>query len=127
MPATLHTLQAAVPAPAATHSTAAAILNAPAVPADLADLQLLDIKAVSPLVGLKSSAIFERVRAKTFPAPIRLGQRCTRWTAKSIRAWLLEQIEGQQDGELQQRQQARATKASRAAHAKRQAGAQAAA
>ena len=83
-----------------------------AIPADLAELALLDIKAVSALVGLKSSAIFGRVRAGTFPAPVRIGAKCTRWTAGSIKAWLLEQIAGN---------------ASSAGQAKRQAGAQAAA
>jgi predicted DNA-binding transcriptional regulator AlpA len=102
----------------ASHSAAASILNAPAVPADLADLQLLDIKAVCALVGLKSSAVQDRVRRGDMPAPIRMGQRCTRWTAGSIKQWLQAQIEAAQD-DVKQRQQARAKKASDAAQAKR--------
>ncbi|WP_298233125.1 AlpA family transcriptional regulator [uncultured Azohydromonas sp.] len=126
MPSTLHTMQAAAPAPSsAAPSTAAAFANA--LPADLAELALLDIKAVSALVGLKSSAIFGRVRAGTFPEPVRMGARCTRWPARRVREWLQAQIEAPQQETAQQRQQARATKASSAAQAKRQAGAQAAA
>jgi predicted DNA-binding transcriptional regulator AlpA len=126
MPATLHTMQAAAPAPSSTApSTAVSFTNA--LPADLAELALLDIKAVSALVGLKSSAIFERVRAGTFPEPVRMGARCTRWPAGKVREWLRAQIEAPQEEGAKQRQQARATKASSAAQAKRQAGAQAAA
>lgn len=111
----------------ASHSAAASILNAPAVPADLADMQLLDIKVVCALVGMKTSAVQERVRRRAeieaeggipFPAPVRIGQRCTRWTAGSIKAYLLAQIAAPQDG-VEQRQQARAKKASDAAQAKR--------
>lgn len=105
-----------------THSSIAAILN-PAVPPDLADLALLDIKTLEPVVGLKSSAIHDRVRRHEFPEPVRIGQRCTRWTVASIKQWLQEQITAQQD-DIKQRQQARAKKASNAAQAKRHAIAQ---
>lgn len=126
MTATLHNLQAAPPAPSpAAPSTAAAFASS--LTADLAELALLDIKAVSALVGLKSSAIFDRVRAGTFPEPVRMGARCTRWPAGKVRDWLRAQIEAPQQEDAQQRQQARATKASRAAHAKRRTGAEAAA
>jgi predicted DNA-binding transcriptional regulator AlpA len=94
------------------------------VPADLADLQLLDIKAVGALVGLKSSAIQDRVRRGDFPEPIRMGARCTRWPAGAVRQWLRAQIEAQQE-DMKQRQQARAKKASNAAQARRQAATQA--
>ncbi|WP_066334706.1 helix-turn-helix transcriptional regulator [Azohydromonas lata] len=121
MTATLHTLQAAAPAPSpAAPCTAVSFINA--LPADLAELALLDIKAVSALVGLKSTAIFERVRAGTFPEPVRMGARCTRWPAGKVRQWLREQIEAPQD-DVNQRQQERAKKASSAAQANRQAAA----
>lgn len=121
MNATHHQIpQAAAPARMlATHSTVATILKAPELPADLAELQLLDIKAVSALVGLKSTAIQDRVRAGAFPEPVRMGVRCTRWTACAVRQWLQAQIDTQQE-DVKQRQQARAKKASSAAQAKRQ-------
>jgi predicted DNA-binding transcriptional regulator AlpA len=116
--ATLHNLQTVAPAPSpATQSTAASFINA--LPADLAELALLDIKAVSALVGLKSSAIFERVRAGTFPQPVRMGARCTRWPAHRVREFLQAQIAAPQE-DVNQRQQERAKKASSAAQARRQ-------
>lgn len=135
MTATIHqAVQAAAPATQlTTHSAAASTLSSSAIPADLADLQLLDIKAVCALVGLKTSAVQERVRRRAeieaeggipFPEPIRMGARCTRWVARSIKAYLLAQIEAQQV-DVKQRQQARAKKASNAAQARRQAAAQA--
>ncbi len=122
MTATLHILQTtAAPAPSpARSSTAASFINS--LPAGLAELALLDIKAVSALVGLKASAINQRVRAGTFPAPVRMGARCTRWPAGKVRQWLQAQIEAPQEA-VNQRQQARAKKASSAAQVRRQEGA----
>jgi predicted DNA-binding transcriptional regulator AlpA len=104
------------------HQAAQAVAHAStpvAVPADLAELQLLDIKAVGALVGLKSSAIQDRVRRGEFPEPVRMGARCTRWPVGAVRQWLQAQIDMQQE-DVKQRQQARAKKASSAAQAKRQ-------
>lgn len=115
--------------PATIHQAAQAVAHAStpaAVPADLADLQLLDIKAVGALVGLKSSAIQDRVRRGDFPEPIRMGARCTRWPAGAVRQWLRVQIEAQQE-DVKQRQQARAKKASDAAQARRLSASRAAA
>lgn len=116
--------QAVAPAPmSVTHSAVAAIFNAPQAPADLAELQLLDIRGVCALVGLKSTAIQDRVRAGIFPAPVRMSLRCSRWPAGAVRQWLQAQIDAQQE-DIKQRQQARAKKASNAAQAKRHAIAQ---
>jgi prophage regulatory protein len=52
------------------------------------DDRLIPIKEVSSLVGLKSSAIYNRVAAGLMPAPVRLSSRCSRWKISSIRAWI---------------------------------------
>ena len=57
--------------------------------ADLQDAALIDIKRVKALTDLRSSTtIYVRVKAGTFPAPIHLSARCTRWRARDVRAWL---------------------------------------
>lgn len=124
MTATHHQAAQAVAHAPTTHSAAVAVLSAPAVPADLAELQLLDIKTVCMLVGLKPTAIYEREAAGTFPAAIRQGSRCTRWTAGSIRAWIQAQIEAQgspQQQRAHQHRRAIAAQGAAKAQAKRQA------
>ncbi len=44
--------------------------------------------------GLSNSSIYERVNARTFPAPIRLGAgaRASGWVEAEVTAWIEEQI-----------------------------------
>ena len=49
---------------------------------------LLHIATVTSVVGLQRTAIYDGVRAGTFPPPIRLSARCSRWPAGAIRQWL---------------------------------------
>lgn len=51
----------------------------------------LRIGTVEVVVGLKRSAIYSRIQDNKFPAPVKLGARCSRWTSDSIRAWLATQ------------------------------------
>lgn len=102
----------------ATHAALPAHLQ-PGIPADLADLALLDIKTVSALVGLKATAIYAKLAEKDFPEPIRQGARCTRWKAGAIREYLEKLHAAASDEALKQRQQERARKASSAAKARR--------
>lgn len=53
---------------------------------------LLKIQTVGTVVGLSSSSIHRKTAAGEFPAPIRLGARCTRWRAADVRAWLAAQV-----------------------------------
>lgn len=56
---------------------------------------LLKRPQVEQLVGLKKSAIYNHIRAGTFPEPIHLrGKRTARWRASSIRAWIEDQPSG---------------------------------
>ena len=61
--------------------------------AQLADA-LLKIQTVGAVTGLSSSTINRKAAAGQFPQPVRLGQRCTRWRAADVRAWLAAQVAG---------------------------------
>jgi len=52
---------------------------------------LLKVRTTSELVGLSKAQIYRLAREKKFPAPVKLGKRCTRWKAGDVRAWLQAQ------------------------------------
>lgn len=56
--------------------------------AALDGLALLRVDAVSAMAGLSRSTLFARSAAGTFPQPLRMGTRCTRWRAADVQAWL---------------------------------------
>lgn len=47
---------------------------------------------VKSRVGLGRSEIYRRVKAKTFPAPIKLGERASAWAEHEITAWINARI-----------------------------------
>lgn len=49
---------------------------------------LLRFDVVMTLVGFGKSTLFKWSRLGLFPAPVRLGARCTRWRAGDVTAWL---------------------------------------
>jgi len=49
---------------------------------------LLRNTVVQALTGQSRSTIYAKVAAGTFPAPVKLGARCTRWRAADVTAWL---------------------------------------
>ena len=53
--------------------------------------ELLYFDSVSARVGLRRTAIYERISNGTFPQPVRLSARCVRWRASDIRHWLIAQ------------------------------------
>lgn len=52
---------------------------------------LLQLPTVIALTGIGRTSIYNRIKAGQFPAPIRLSQRCARWRAGEVRAWLKAQ------------------------------------
>lgn len=52
---------------------------------------LLKLATVEALTGLSRSSIYARLQKNTFPQPIRLGTRCTRFRAGDVQAWLAAQ------------------------------------
>jgi len=49
---------------------------------------LLRLATVQALTGLGRSSIYAKVKAQTFPEPLRQGTRCTRWRAADVNRWL---------------------------------------
>ncbi|WP_397534251.1 helix-turn-helix transcriptional regulator [Roseateles sp.] len=52
---------------------------------------LLRIQTVGQATGLSGATIYRKLAAGQFPAPVRLGARCTRWKAADVRAWIQAQ------------------------------------
>lgn len=52
---------------------------------------LLKLSTVRPIVGLSSSSIYRKIAESSFPEPVRLGARCSRWRSDDIKAWLAKQ------------------------------------
>lgn len=48
-------------------------------------VRLADLR---PIIPISDSTLWRRVRAGTFPAPIKLSERVTAWRAEEVRAWL---------------------------------------
>ena len=53
-------------------------------------LALLRRKEVEREVGLSRSTIYERIKAATFPAPVKLGLRAVGWRAADIDLFLID-------------------------------------
>lgn len=51
-------------------------------------VRLADLRQIIPL---SDSSIWRRVKAGTFPAPLKLSPRVTVWRSEAIRQWLDEQ------------------------------------
>ena len=54
---------------------------------------LLRLSEVIELSGLSKSAIERMVRADSFPRPLRVGPRSTRWLERDVRHWLISQYD----------------------------------
>ena len=50
--------------------------------------RLLRMPYVESKTGLKKSSIYLGIAAKTFPAPVRVGNRCVAWHEHEIDAWI---------------------------------------
>ena len=53
-------------------------------------IRLPEVKAVT---GLSKTSIYELIRVKTFPAPVRLGPRSVAWVKAEIRDWAVERVQ----------------------------------
>lgn len=51
-------------------------------------IRILRRPEVEARTGLRRSAIYERVAAGSFPAPLKLGPRASGWAEHEIDAWL---------------------------------------
>lgn len=66
------------------------------------DDRFIRVDAVQRLVGFKKTEIGDRVRAGTFPKPIKLSTRVAVWLESDIRAWMAEQVAAARAEEQQQ-------------------------
>ena len=55
---------------------------------------LLRLRTVEAITGLSRSTIYAKLKANdgSFPKPVRLGARCTRFRAGDVQAWLAAQV-----------------------------------
>ena len=49
--------------------------------------KFLRLPAVIEMVGMKRTAIYERIKAGSFPAPIQIGARAVAWKESEIADW----------------------------------------
>lgn len=54
--------------------------------------RLLRLPEVQHQSGLGRSAIYSRIKAGTFPAPVKIGARVAAWPAAVIDEWIEQQI-----------------------------------
>lgn len=54
--------------------------------------RLLPIAEVVQIVGLGESTIWERSRRGTFPKPVKLSPRTTRWVSAEVNQWVADAI-----------------------------------
>jgi prophage regulatory protein len=56
---------------------------------DVTFIRLPEVKAVT---GLSKTTIYELIRGKIFPAPVRLSPRAVAWVKSEIRQWASERV-----------------------------------
>lgn len=52
---------------------------------------LLRVQTVATVTGYSRRSIYRGVADGTFPKPVKLSQRCVRWVAAEVSAWLRAQ------------------------------------
>lgn len=93
---------------------------APAVPAGLTDVALIEAATCAAAGGMSVSWWHNEVAAGRAPQPVVRAPRCTRWRLADVRAfWIAFAEKGSADKGAAQAVTAQAKKASRAAQAKR--------
>lgn len=53
-----------------------------------AQLAFLRVTEVAAMTGLSRSTIYDRIKAGSFPTPVRMGTRMSRWRSDQIQQWL---------------------------------------
>ena len=57
---------------------------------DVIFLRLPEVKAIT---GLSKTSLYELIRAKDFPAPVRLAPRAVAWIKSEVKQWAEERIQ----------------------------------
>jgi prophage regulatory protein len=64
-----------------------------ATPTDtLGQVRFLRLPEVKAITGLGKTSIYEQIRDKSFPAPVRLGLRAVGWVESEVRQWAQERV-----------------------------------
>lgn len=50
--------------------------------------RLIKLAEVLKMSGLSRTALYERVRARDFPAPVKLSERSVAWLQSEVNAWI---------------------------------------
>ena len=74
-------------------SERAGFMNLDAAFNSLDDVSFLRLPQVKAITGLSKTSIYELIRGKDFPAPVRLGPRAVAWLKCEIRQWALRRVE----------------------------------
>lgn len=56
------------------------------------DLTFMRLPTVKALTGLSKTSIYELIREKNFPSPVRLGPRAVAWIRSEVRQWAVERV-----------------------------------
>ena len=59
---------------------------------NLVEVSFLRLPEVKAITGLSKTSIYELIREKSFPAPVRLGPRAVAWVRSEVRQWALERV-----------------------------------
>lgn len=57
------------------------------------ELALLRLPEVERQTGLARATIYRKIKSQEFPAPVRLGARCSRWSSAAVRDWIKAQVQ----------------------------------
>ncbi|VVD99822.1 hypothetical protein PIN31115_02045 [Pandoraea iniqua] len=63
--------------------------------------RMLKLKDVIEQVGYGHTAIYARVKAGTFPAPVKIGY-ASRWPESEVQAWIAKQVAAARGGSVEQ-------------------------
>ena len=66
--------------------------DSPLDSASLEDVSFLRLPEVKTFTRLSKTSIYELIREKSFPAPVRLGPRAVAWVRSEVRQWALERV-----------------------------------
>jgi prophage regulatory protein len=57
---------------------------------NIQDIGLIRQKQLLPLVGFSAPTLWRKVKAGSFPQPIKIGEKMTAWRMEEIRIWMNE-------------------------------------
>lgn len=60
---------------------------------DLLDVAFIRLPEVKAVTGLSKTTIYELIRGKDFPPPVRLGPRVVAWVKSEVRQWAVGRVQ----------------------------------